>query len=69
MHNIPDKQTNLVSKINLLLAIYFLLYLAFQGQQLHGFDHCLLEEMCKKHLLIGYEKQVNFRHLIVSLKC
>lgn len=36
-----DEQTNLISKINLLLAVCFLLYLPLKRQQLHGFDNCL----------------------------
>lgn len=37
-----DYQTNLTGKVNFLLAIRFLLYLALHSQQLHGFDHSLI---------------------------
>lgn len=33
--------TNLICKVDFLLAIYFLSNLSFLGKLLHGFDHCL----------------------------
>lgn len=39
---LPDEKTDLIRKIDLLFAVRLLLYLALQSQQLHGFDHSLV---------------------------
>lgn len=44
--NISVEDTNLICKINLLLAIDFLLNLSLEGQQLHGFNNCLKYQRC-----------------------
>ena len=41
------EDTNLISKINLLFAIDFLLNLSLYGQQLHGFNDCLKYQKCQ----------------------